>query len=187
MKLGESARPRKNPVWLWVRILLLFALFVIVGLLPALTVIPASAVPSLADMQFSEGTISTKSVGRAGPRTMITRNGGDKEEFSCRENFGGRHTCIHPRYAGGAGQIHWFWAKMPLDKSYKFAAQIVVNGKVVRDRSTAIEELEETRVVFQFMWGPLAFLGFVACVFVMVVDKGTVVVEKQSRNESVNQ
>jgi hypothetical protein len=75
---------------------------------------------------------------------------------------------------------------MPLDKSYKFAAQIVVNGKVVRDRSIVIEELEETRVVLQFMWGPLAFLGFLACVFVMVVGKGTVVVEKGSRNESVN-
>lgn len=52
MKLAENARPMKHSAWLWIRILLLFALFVVVGLLPALSVIPVSAVPPLADMQF---------------------------------------------------------------------------------------------------------------------------------------
>lgn len=179
MRQVETARPMKHSVWLWIRILLLFALFVVVGLLPALSVIPVSAVPPLADMQVSEGTISFRSVVKSGALTVLTKSGGDKDKFSCRENLGGTHVCIHPRYAGGFAQIHWFWVKMPLGESYKFAAQIVVNGEVVRDRSTVIEGLKKARVIFQFMYGPLAFIGFVACVFIMVMYKGT-------RNESGN-
>lgn len=171
----------KHSVWLWIRILLLFALFVVVGLLPALSVIPVSAVPPLADMQFSEGTISFRSVGgKSGSMTVIKKSNGDRDEFSCRENMQATHFCIHPRYAGGFGQIHWFWVRTPLGGSYKFPAQIVVNGEVIRDRSTAIEKIQNTRVIFQFVFAPLTFIAFVACVFVMVAPKGT------TTNESVN-
>ena len=173
MRQVESARPRKRRVWLSVRILLLFALYIVVGLLPAVSIIPVSAVPPLADMQVSEGTISTRSVTKAGSLTILTASDGRKNVFSCRENAGGSHSCIHPRYEGEFGQIHWFPVRMPLAESRKFAAQIVVNGKVVRERSTVIERLKETRVIFQFMYGPLAFIVFFACVFVMVAPKGT--------------
>jgi hypothetical protein len=181
MKLAENARSRKNSVWLWIRILVFFALFILVGLLPALSVIPVSAVRPLADMQRSEGTISFRSVGgRSGALSVLKKSNGDKEEFSCRENMTGLHDCIHRRYAGGFAQIHWFWVKTPLGRSYKFPAQIIVNREVVRDRATAIKDIENTRVIFQFGLAPLAFIGFVACVFVMVVDKGT------TTDESVN-
>jgi hypothetical protein len=161
-------------LWLWTRILVFFALFILIGLLPALSVIPVSTVPPLADMQRSEGAISFRSVGgRSGALTVLKRSNGDKDEFSCRENMTGIHNCIDSRYAGGLAQVYWFWVKTPLGGSYKFPAQIVVNGEVVRDRATAIEQIENTRLIFQFVLAPLAFIGFVACVFVMVVPKGT--------------
>ena len=158
--------------WLWIRILLVFGFYVVFGVLPALSVIPVSSVPPLADMQVTEGTISTRAVTKAGQRTMLTNSDGRKEVFSCRDNVLGTHTCMHPRYAGEFGQIHWFWAQMPVGDRYKFADQIAVNGVVVRDRSTVIEELEESRVVLRFVYAPLAFIGFVAIVFLMAVPKG---------------
>lgn len=163
--------------WLWFRILLLVALFVLVGLVPALTVIPASSVPPLGDMQVSEGTIAFRSKGRrSGLLTVIEKNNGDKEEFSCREALEGVHDCIDRRYAGESGKIHWFWVKLPLGGGYRFAAQIVVNGEVVRDRATALEQIENARVSLRFGLAPLVFIGCVIGCFFMIVPKGKAVV-----------
>lgn len=167
----------KHTAWLWMRILLLSALFVLIGLLPAVSVIPVSAVPPLAEMQFSEGTIAFRSLGGKSGSLVIKKSGGDKDVFSCREDAGRTLPCIHRRYEGGFGQIHWFWVKMPLVGSYKFPAQIVVNGEVLRDRPTTIEGLEETRIFWRFMFAPLTLIACLAGVFVMVVPKGTSVVE----------
>jgi len=166
----ESAIPKKHPVWLGIRILLVFAMYVVGGLLPAMSVIPASTVPPLADMQLSEGPISFRSVGgKSGELTVIKKNNGEKDVFSCRGDLLDSHSCIHSEYAGGFGQIHWFRVRMPIGESYKFPAQIVVNGEVVRGRSTVIEKLEEARIVVQFMYGSLALFVFVAVVFAMVM------------------
>lgn len=92
MNQVENARPSKRSVWLWVRILFLFALFVVIAVLPALSVIPVAAVPPLADMQVSEGTISFRPVdGRSGALMVVRKDDGHKDEFSCRENMQGVH------------------------------------------------------------------------------------------------
>lgn len=156
MKLVENSSLLKRPVWLGIRILFFFALFVVIGLLPALSVIPASAVPPLDAMQRSAGTISFRSVGgRSGALTIIEKSGGDRDEFSCRENMQGLHNCIHSRYAGGFGQIYWFWVRTPFGGSYKFPAQIVVKwlwglGHVPGNWLTRISPFSSTRIKNRF-------------------------------------
>jgi hypothetical protein len=165
----------KHSLWLWARILFLFAVFTLVGLLPALSVIPVSSVPPLAEMRRSEGTLSFRPIGgRSGSLTVLKKSNGDEEAFSCRENMQGSHDCVDRRYKGGSAQIHWVWVKSPFGEGYRFPAQIIVNGEVVRDRATAIEQIENTRVTFQLLMAPLTFLGFLVGVFLIVAPKGTV-------------
>jgi hypothetical protein len=120
------------------------------------------------DMQVSAGTLSLRSVPRAGAVMLLARADGQVEEFSCRVHLAGAHSCVNPKFQGAQSEVQWIWVTMAFGERYRFPLRIVIDGVVLRDRQFVIDALARNRSRVWFLLVPFTFTLLCVCIAILI-------------------
>lgn len=142
-----NAIPELKPVKLtasfWISFAFLSAVFLWIGVLPAIFMLGPSDIPPLEQTQKSSGKIDFKSAGpKKGSYLVVTDRNGKSETFSCRTSAGSGHWCLPYEYRGKEVELWWFTASTFPGNSHKLPIQIVIGSQF---RVTRDEVLERVR------------------------------------------